>query len=226
MKIKGWITMMGWAVLCSTSLVFARNGEHSSEIAEHSDSDEKSEYWVILHKALIGEDKNNKNSVDLSSLHLLQMDDDLATGKGIYAKWYRNDLRLLCDYLFDIPAEEYFAEDLYREEKYLKEEKFWRKKDSQNEEPNEKHCDSSKQEESSDEEEEDSDPDLGTLFPTAKQLKERFTPEELLQMNIDLRRLLEIEYLRILATSRPYTPEEESLLDEAIAALDRFGERR
>jgi hypothetical protein len=205
--MKGWIIMMGWVGLCSTSLVFASNSEHSSKIAEHSDSDEKSEYWVILHKALIGEDENNKNSVDLSSLHLLQMDDDFATGKGIYAKWHRNDLRVLCDYLFDVPDEEYFAEDLYQLEKYSKEEKFWKKKDSQKEE----------------DKEEDSDPDWGKLFPIAKLLKARFTSEELLQMNIDLRRLLEIEYLCTLAISRPYTPEEESLLDEAIGALfDRF----
>jgi hypothetical protein len=223
MPMKGWLIMMGWMVLCSTSSVFAKNSEYSSEETRHPDGNKKSKCWAILHKALVGKDDGDENSVDLSPLHRLQVDDDLATGKGLYAKWHRNALRLLCDYLFDIPAEEYFTEDLYRDEKYLREEKFWGKKDSQNEESNEKHSDSSKQEEES------SDGEYwkwGEVFPTAKQLKKRFTSEDLLQMNIDLRRLLEIEYLRTLPTSRSYTPEEESLLDEAIAALDRSSGRR
>lgn len=208
---------MGWVVLCSTSLGSTSDGEHSSEKAQHPARDKRR---AILCKALRGED--DENSVDLSLLHQLQVYDDFAMGKGLHAKWYRNGLRLLYDYLFGIPDEEYFDEE-YRHEKYSEEESS-DEEDSQNEEHNGEHSNSlsPKEEESSEEEYWK----WGEVFPIAKQLKERFTLEELLQMNIDLRRLFEIENLRRLPTSRPYTPEEESLLDKAIVALDRSGERR
>jgi hypothetical protein len=64
------------------------------------------------------------------------------------------------------------------------------------------------------------------LFPIAQQFKVQFTPEELRRMNIDLEKLLEINLLLILRKSRPFTSEEESLVDEAICALDRSPERR
>jgi hypothetical protein len=213
MKIKGWLTMMGWAVLFSTSLVFARNGEHSSEIAEHPDRNKegkKSGYILhkVLHKALMG--KGSENSVDLSPdlspLYSVLIDNETRDFVKDRSKDHRNFLRLLWRYSFDISDLEYSDEEESEEEPSKNEEdsvpEDWRDDKYSTEQCGAK------------------------LFPITRQLKERFTPEKLLQMNIDLEKLLEIENLLTLPRSRKWTPEEESLLDEAIRALDRSGERR
>jgi hypothetical protein len=59
----------------------------------------------------------------------------------------------------------------------------------------------------------------------AQQLKSRYTPAKLRQMNIDLENLLSIELI-IALREREFTPEEESQLDEIIRLLDRSPEQR
>jgi hypothetical protein len=208
MKIKGWIAMMGWMALCSTELVFARNSEHSSEIAEHPDRNKEGKRRTILHKALMG--KGSENSVDLSPdlspLYSVLIDDETRDFVKDRSKDHRNFLRLLWRYSFDISDLEYSDEEESEEEPSKNEEdsvpEDWRDDKYSTEQCGAK------------------------LFPITRQLKERFTPEKLLQMNIDLEKLLEIENLLTLPRSRKWTPEEDSLLDEAIRALDRSGKRR
>ncbi|MDR1366417.1 MAG: ankyrin repeat domain-containing protein, partial [Puniceicoccales bacterium] len=66
----------------------------------------------------------------------------------------------------------------------------------------------------------------GELFPIAKEFKEKFSSEELHQMDIDFERFREINLLCSLSPGRPHTSEEKSLLVKVISALDPSPEQR
>jgi hypothetical protein len=199
---------MGWVVLFSTSLGFASDSERLSE-----------EIGYFEEAKHLNEDKDGN---DLSPLHSAICDEyrGFLECKGHDAKYYRYLLRFLPRYLLGIPTEKFSdAEDFdeYSDEEHAEEE------DSYNKERNEKHCDLLRQEENShnDETNDESDDESidADVTPIARHLKARFTLEELRRMNIDFKKLLEIELLFMLPKLRPYTPEEESLL-EAIWVLD------
>jgi hypothetical protein len=210
MEMKGWITMMGWVVLCSTSGATVSDDKHSGKAArclkktKHLGKGKSNSRRTFLHAALGG--KGNVNPVDLSPLYSALKDEadrDFARDKG---KDHRDLLRLLWRYFYGISDDEYSDEESSEEK------------------------DSKQQEEDSDGEDWRSD-EYSTeqcgakLFPIARKLKARFTPEELYQMGIDLERLLEIELLLILPKCRELTPDEIALLNRAVLALDRSPER-
>lgn len=227
--MKGWIIRMEWVVLFSASLGFASDSEHSSEIAKHPERNKMGKRRAILQSVLMGKDSKNLADPfpDLFPLYSILADDgtrDYAMGKGCYAKYHRNSLRLLWRYLFNILDEE-FSDEEFSDEKYSDEEDSKQKEDSQNEEHSGERSDSLGQEEENSEREEkkfddkefldEEDWRRAKLFPTTKRLRELFTTPQLLRMNIDLERLQEIENLRTLLKPREFTPEEESLLNEA-----------
>jgi hypothetical protein len=210
MNIKEWLIGMGWVVLCSTGLALANESEHSSDEAEHLDrEDKKSSRRPPLHSALRGE--CNESSVDLTPLYSVLKDEASRDYVKDRSKHHRNALRLLWRYLFDISDSEYSEEESSEEESSEKEE-------SKNEE------ESSEKEESKNDGKESGEEDWRDeekLFPVTQRLKAKYALEERLRMNIDLNRLLEIENLVTLHTSKPFTSEEVSLLNKAIFALDR-----
>jgi hypothetical protein len=119
MKIKGWIIKMGWVVLFSTSLVFASDSGDSGEKAKRSDRNKEGKRRTILRKALRGESDEDSIdlSPDLSPLYSVLWDDgtrECARGEECYAKRYRNSLRRLWRYLFDILDEEFSDEEEWR----------------------------------------------------------------------------------------------------------------
>jgi hypothetical protein len=144
-----------------------------------------------------------EKSVDLSSLHSALKDDgdrDLLEGNGRKAKYHHSLLGLLGEYLLDIPDGGYSDEEF---------------------------SESSTEEDSDADSDEYSTEKCGEkLFVIARHLKARFTLEERIRMNIDLKKLLEIELLFGLPKSRKWTSEENFLFNEALRALDRSPERR
>jgi hypothetical protein len=66
----------------------------------------------------------------------------------------------------------------------------------------------------------------GKLFTITQQLKTNYTLKEIRRMNIDLKRLFQIDICIALPPERKWTSEEDSLLDEAILTLDRSPEQR
>jgi hypothetical protein len=59
------------------------------------------------------------------------------------------------------------------------------------------------------------------LLSVARRYKETYTPKELKLMNIDVERLYEIRFLCSLPKLRPFTKQEDSLMDKAMGTMDR-----